>query len=51
MAKILGLDLGTDSIRVGFSEDKSKKQKILGLGTRIFPYRVENLGDGEGGNF
>lgn len=46
MAKILGLDLGTNSIGWGLIEDN--QNKILGLGTRIFPMGVENLGDGEG---
>ncbi|MFN3773228.1 type II CRISPR RNA-guided endonuclease Cas9 [Cloacibacterium normanense] len=46
MAKILGLDLGTNSIGWALIEDN--QNKILGLGTRIFPVGVENLGDGEG---
>ena len=46
MAKILGLDLGTNSIGWALIEDN--ENKILGLGTRIFPMGVENLGDGEG---
>ena len=46
MAKILGLDLGTNSIGWALIEDN--QNKILGLGTRIFPMGVENLGDGEG---
>ena len=46
MTKILGLDLGTNSIGWALIEDN--QNKILGLGTRIFPMGVENLGDGEG---
>ena len=46
MEKILGLDLGTNSIGWALIEDN--QNKILGLGTRIFPMGVENLGDGEG---
>lgn len=46
MAKILGLDLGTNSIGWALIEDN--QNKILGLGTRIFPMGVENLGEGEG---
>ena len=41
MAKILGLDLGTNSIGWALIEDN--QNKILGLGTRIFPMGVENL--------
>ena len=39
MAKILGLDLGTNSIGWALIEDN--QNKILGLGTRIFPMGVE----------
>ncbi|RAR74106.1 type II CRISPR RNA-guided endonuclease Cas9 [Flavobacterium aciduliphilum] len=46
MAKILGLDLGTNSIGWALIEDK--QNKILGIGSRIFPMGVENLGDGDG---
>jgi CRISPR-associated endonuclease Csn1 len=45
MAKILGLDLGTNSI--GWALIDTQKNKILGIGSRIFPIGVENLGDGE----
>jgi len=44
--KILGLDLGTNSIGWAIVDDEQKK--ILGTGVRIFPAGVENLGDGEG---
>jgi CRISPR-associated endonuclease Csn1 len=45
MAKILGLDLGTNSIGWAIVEDN--KNKILGMGSRIFPMGVDNLGDGD----
>ncbi len=44
MAKILGLDLGTNSIGWAIID----KDKILGIGSRIFPEGVVNLGEGEG---
>ena len=46
MARILGLDLGTNSIGWALIDDA--QNKILGIGSRIFPMGVENLGDGEG---
>lgn len=46
MTKILGLDLGTNSIGWALIDDT--QNKILGIGTRIFPMGVENLGDGDG---
>ena len=46
MAKILGLDLGTNSIGWALIDDV--QNKIEGIGTRIFPMGVENLGEGEG---
>ncbi|MFD0988529.1 type II CRISPR RNA-guided endonuclease Cas9 [Mariniflexile jejuense] len=46
MTKILGLDLGTNSI--GWALIDEDKDKILGIGSRIFPMGVENLGEGEG---
>lgn len=45
MAKILGLDLGTNSI--GWAVVDDNQNKILGVGSRIFPMGVENLGDGD----
>ncbi|MDT8413626.1 MAG: type II CRISPR RNA-guided endonuclease Cas9, partial [Vicingaceae bacterium] len=45
MAKILGLDLGTNSI--GWAVVDDEKHQILGMGSRIFPMGVENLGDGD----
>ncbi|MCI2228509.1 type II CRISPR RNA-guided endonuclease Cas9 [Polaribacter sp. MSW13] len=44
MKKILGLDLGTNSIGWALIEDNT----ILGMGSRIFPEGVVNLGEGEG---
>ena len=45
MTKILGLDLGTNSI--GWAVVDDDKNKIAGMGSRIFPEGVDNLGDGE----
>ncbi|MEZ4792792.1 MAG: type II CRISPR RNA-guided endonuclease Cas9 [Gelidibacter sp.] len=45
MAKILGLDLGTNSIGWALIDDVA--HKILGIGSRIFPMGVDNLGDGD----
>jgi len=44
MSKILGLDLGTNSIGWAVVDDTA--DKILGTGVRIFPEGVENLGQG-----
>tara|TARA_R110001583_G_scaffold191748_1_gene357435 strand:- start:308 stop:3748 length:3441 start_codon:yes stop_codon:yes gene_type:complete len=46
MGKVLGLDLGTNSIGWALIDDKH--EKITGIGSRIFPMGVDNLGDGEG---
>ncbi|WP_298535874.1 type II CRISPR RNA-guided endonuclease Cas9 [uncultured Algibacter sp.] len=46
MTKILGLDLGTNSI--GWALINEKENNILGIGSRIFPEGVVNLGEGEG---
>ena len=45
MSKILGLDLGTNSIGWAVVDDASKT--ILGAGVRIFPEGVEHLGEGQ----
>lgn len=45
MAKVLGLDLGTNSIGWALIDDV--QNKILGVGSRIFPEGVSKLGDGE----
>ncbi len=44
MARILGLDLGTNS--VGWAIVDDQENRILGMGSRIFPMGVDNLGDG-----
>lgn len=44
MARILGLDLGTNSVGWAIVDDNSNK--IMGMGSRIFPMGVDNLGDG-----
>ncbi|OAD42863.1 type II CRISPR RNA-guided endonuclease Cas9 [Polaribacter atrinae] len=44
MNKILGLDLGTNSIGWALIENNI----ILGMGSRVFPEGVVNLGEGEG---
>jgi CRISPR-associated endonuclease Csn1 len=46
MAKILGLDLGTNSIGWAIVDDIT--HRIIGVGSRIFPEGVINLGEGEG---
>lgn len=46
MGKTLGLDLGTNSI--GWALIDEDNDEILGIGSRIFPEGVENLGEGEG---
>lgn len=46
MSKILGLDLGTNSIGWAIVDDT--QENILGMGSRIFPMGVDNLGDGDG---
>ena len=45
MAKVLGLDLGTNSIGWALIDDKN--DEILGIGSRIFPEGVADLGMGE----
>ncbi|WP_414654272.1 type II CRISPR RNA-guided endonuclease Cas9 [Flavobacterium sp. UBA4197] len=45
MTKILGLDLGTNSI--GWAVVDDQQNEIADIGTRIFPMGVENLGDGD----
>ncbi len=44
MSKTLGLDLGTNSI--GWALVDNEGNEIIGMGARIFPAGVENLGDG-----
>lgn len=45
MAKILGLDLGTNSIGWALIDDV--QNKIIGVGSRIFPMGVIDLGNGD----
>lgn len=45
MSKTLGLDLGTNSI--GWAIIDTIDQKILGMGSRIFPMGIENIGEGD----
>ena len=45
MTKVLGLDLGTNSI--GWALIDKSNNTILGTGSRIFPEGVENIGDGD----
>ncbi|MCD4682467.1 MAG: CRISPR-associated protein Csn1, partial [Bacteroidales bacterium] len=45
MTKILGLDLGTNSIGWAIVDDD--KKQILDAGVRIFPEGVNNLGEGD----
>jgi CRISPR-associated endonuclease Csn1 len=45
MGKILGLDLGTNSI--GWAVVDEEEQQIIDTGVRIFPEAVDNLGQGE----
>jgi CRISPR-associated endonuclease Csn1 len=52
MRKILGLDLGTNSIGWALVEQDFEAQsgKILGMGSRIIPMSQETLGDFDKGN-
>lgn len=45
MAKTLGLDLGTNSI--GWAIVDSDQKQILGMGSRIFPMGIDNIGEGD----
>jgi CRISPR-associated endonuclease Csn1 len=47
MKKILGLDLGTNSIGWSLIEKDNTDGRIIDMGVRIFPEGVENLGDGQ----
>ena len=46
MSKILGLDLGTNSI--GWANIDDSKNQIIGMGSRIFQEGVIDMGKGEG---
>jgi CRISPR-associated endonuclease Csn1 len=52
MKKILGLDLGTNSIGWALVEQdfENKQGKILGMGSRIIPMAMDILGEFEKGN-
>ncbi len=52
MKKILGLDLGTNSIGWALIEQnfEEKNGKILGMGSRIIPMDQASLSDFEQGN-
>ncbi len=45
MSRILGIDLGTNSI--GWAVINDTHHKIEGIGSRIFPMGVDNLGEGD----
>ena len=48
--KILGLDLGTNSIGWALIEEQEEQKKILGIGSRIIPMSQDILGKFESGN-
>ncbi|MFA5972880.1 MAG: type II CRISPR RNA-guided endonuclease Cas9 [Lentimicrobiaceae bacterium] len=50
MKKILGLDLGTNSIGWALISESEEKKEILGLGSRIIPMSQAILGEFEKGN-
>lgn len=50
MKKILGLDLGTNSIGWALVNEAEEKKEILGLGSRIIPMDAAILGDFDKGN-
>lgn len=50
MKKILGLDLGTNSIGWALIEKTEQEGKILGMGSRIIPMSQDILGKFESGN-
>lgn len=50
MKKILGLDLGTNSIGWALIEREEQEGKILGMGSRIIPMSQDILGKFESGN-
>ena len=45
--KILGLDLGTNSIGWSLIEKDKEQGRVIDIGVRIFSEGVENLGDGQ----
>lgn len=50
MKKILGLDLGTNSIGWALVNQDDKKSEIVGLGSRIIPMSQDILGEFDKGN-
>ena len=50
MKKILGLDLGTNSIGWALISENETEKKILGLGSRIIPMSQDILGKFDSGN-
>lgn len=50
MKKILGLDLGTNSIGWAMVSENDDKKEILGIGIRIIPMSQEILGNFDRGN-
>lgn len=50
MKKILGLDLGTNSIGWALIKEDEEKKSILGVGSRIIPMSQDILGKFESGN-
>ncbi|MEI6050268.1 MAG: type II CRISPR RNA-guided endonuclease Cas9 [Bacteroidota bacterium] len=50
MKKILGLDLGTNSIGWALVNENDEKKEIIGIGSRIIPMSQEILGNFDRGN-
>ena len=50
MKKILGLDLGTNSIGWALVGENELKKEILGIGSRIIPMSQDILGKFDSGN-
>jgi CRISPR-associated endonuclease Csn1 len=50
MKKILGLDLGTNSIGWALISENESNQEILGIGSRIIPMSQDVLSDFDKGN-
>lgn len=50
MKKILGLDLGTNSIGWALVSENEEKKEILGIGSRIIPMSQDILGKFDSGN-
>jgi CRISPR-associated endonuclease Csn1 len=50
MKKILGLDLGTNSIGWALISENEEKKEIIGMGSRIIPMSQDILGEFDRGN-